>query len=174
MTTLRPAAVEKAREQRGEIRCRELIGAGESRIGAHAHGGGAAAEALAQESSSSALRVAEPPGERRDAPALAQPGLRGELLRDRQHRLADLRKKLHVLMPVDEIGRAAEGRAKAANWALDLGRQHAADEATEHACAACRERQEGAVARGSKPWLSGRNGAVSAKCSPIAARRSSR
>ena len=85
-------------------------------------------------------------GQRSDPSALAQPGVRRKLARDLEQRVAHLRKQLHMLVAVDEIGRAAEGVDEHPHLARDLARERRAVEpmqsgAREHRA----ERQERAV-----------------------------
>src|SRR5205814_4267822 len=89
-------------------RPREVIGAGEAGIEAKACLAGAAAELRAQDVEHERLRRRKALRQWQVAGALAHPGFwRG--LTDRVDKaVAYLRKELHMLMAVDEIGRSSE------------------------------------------------------------------
>ena len=139
--------VEEAREQRREIRpLAEVIGTGERRVGGQAERRRAAAEPVAQNVEHQPLAVAEPLRERQHAPALAQPGIGRRVLDHTEQRLAHLREQVHVLMPVNEIGRAAKELDEGVKLAHDLGRERVAREAMQAGFGErLAEREKGAI-----------------------------
>ena len=151
------------------------IGAGEGRIGGDAERLRARARnSRLSQSSSSAFRSVRRAVQRQRAAALAHPGLRRESLAVVQHRLAHLRKQMHVLMAVDEIRRAAEGGRRRPRTALAISRGQRGQRRAAAACASAQHRRRAGETRrraaARKPRVSGLNGAVSVTCRPIATR----
>ena len=140
--------IEEAGEQGREIGVvAERIGARETRIGAQAERIGALPEIVAQVIEQPGLAVAQAEGARRHPPALPQPGARRIGLGDLEHRFADLRKQMHVLMAVDEIGRAAEGVDEHPQLRRDLARERGVREPVQEGPRQRgRKRQESALA----------------------------
>ena len=139
---------EKPREDRGEVgRVVEIIGAGEGRIGGDAKPPRLAAEAQAQHVEHQFL-AAVAPARRARAAALPDPGVGRGLRRHLEHGVAHLRKQMHVLVAVDEVGRPAEGHDKGFDLRGDLDRQPRGVEPARHRRAHhLVERQEMAVAQ---------------------------
>ena len=101
--------VEKVWKGRSKVRLvSERVGAGEGRIGAHAKRGGTAAEATAEDVEKKALAIVESMTAWKCAPALAHPCGRRLASGDCEQRVAHLWKQLHMLVAVNEVGRAAE------------------------------------------------------------------
>src|SRR5262249_37236444 len=100
---------EKSRKQRGKVRRGiEIVDAGECRIGPEPFRRRAAAKATAETAQRRRLEVACQNPQRQRAPALAHPrGGRGAFDRG-EYGVANLRKEMHMLMAVDEVGRAPE------------------------------------------------------------------
>ena len=93
------------------------------------------------------LRIGEALGRGGRSSALAQPGLRRDVLDDAQQRFADLRKDMDVLMAVDVIRRAAEGGLEGRKLPRDLDLQILGPKPTrQRAAGHRRKRREGAVA----------------------------
>src|SRR5438874_1277865 len=86
----------------------EIVSAGKCRIGSDAESLGATADASAEQIEHETLAIAKPLRGAKSAAALAHPGCRRLSGCDLEHRLADLRKQMRVLMAVDERGPAAE------------------------------------------------------------------
>src|ERR1700674_3146040 len=102
-------SLEKPRKQRGKIRIRiEIVDAGKGRIGRYAARRGAAAKAAAELAQGQRLEVPEQDPQRQRAAALPHPGGRRGAFRRGEGFLAELRKQMHVLMAVEEVGRAPE------------------------------------------------------------------
>ena len=111
---------------------------------------GAAAEALAQDVEQKRLadRQAAPQRSGSARPHWRSQAFGAASLATLQHGIAHLREQVHVLMAVDEVGRAAEAVDEHAELAHDLVHQHVAVEAMQHGAQQRRpERQKGAVAQ---------------------------
>ena len=123
----------------GSLKC---IGAGKGRIGAHAELCGAAAEA-AQDVEQQPLAIAETFRSGSTRPHCRTHAF-GSVLDQREERVADLRKQMHMLVAVDEVGRAAEARRNGATGARLLPRAIAVEAAHAGMPGQRCERQEGA------------------------------
>ena len=111
-------AVQELLHQLGEIGLlRKIIRAGKAGVEGEVGAGGALAELVLSPSSISAFGDAEPLRQRPVASALAHPGVGRMLLDGRKKGIAHLRKQLHVLVAVDEVGARPNRSAKAANCA---------------------------------------------------------
>jgi hypothetical protein len=148
---------QKARKNRREGRlATEIIGAGKGRIGGDTKSSRLAAEADAQNIDQQFLAALEPLRRPRAA-ALPHPGLGRHLRRHPQHGVAHLRKQMHVLMTIDEVGWPAESLDEGLHLGRDFAGQLFAIEPAHH----CRahnalERQELAAAHRCKilaQWL---------------------
>ena len=158
-------------EQRGEVGLAvEIVGAGKGRIGGDAQPPRLAAKREAQYVEHQLLGQTQA-RRRARAAALPDPGAGRGLRRHLEHRVAHLRKQLHVLMAVDEVGRAAERHDEGFHLRGDLDRQPLD---IEPALIAARiifcSGGKWPRSSGAKPALSGLNGAVSVTCRPSAAR----
>ena len=138
---------QEARESRGEIGLAvEIIGAGKGRIGGDAKLPRLAAKTHAQNVEHQFLAVLQPPRRGRAA-ALPDPGVGRRLRGHLEHGIAHLRKQMHVLVAVDEVGRPAERHDEGLHLRGDLdhqplGIEPARDRRAHHFI----ERQEMAVA----------------------------
>ena len=108
---------------------------------------GPAAKCHAQNVEHQRLAVVQA-AQRIGAAALPHPGIRRRLRHHLEEGIAHLRKQMHVLVAVDEIGRAAEGVDEGAQLRGDLDRQQfrlqaARDRGAHH----LRQRQKAAVAQ---------------------------
>ena len=113
----------KRGNSRGEVGLAlEIIGAGKGRIGGHAKLPGLAAEAQAQDVEQQFLAILQPPRRTRAA-ALPDPGIGRRFRGHLEHGVAHLRKQMHVLVAVDEVGRAAEGHDEGFYLGGDLDHQ---------------------------------------------------
>src|SRR5215475_10411606 len=116
--------VEKLWKRRRKVRLvAERVGPGESWIGAPAERRRAAAEATAHDVEQEALAIVQSVTAWRHASALAHPGGRRLAPGDCQKRIAHLREQLHVLVAVDEVGRAAEMLHETSHLPRDLCHQ---------------------------------------------------
>src|SRR5581483_11236670 len=98
--------VEKARKQRREIgAATKIIGAGEGGIGADAAPGRAGTKAAAEEVEHQAFGSGKPCAH---AATWSHPSSGRELRRHLDHRVANLRRELYVLVSIDEIRRLAK------------------------------------------------------------------
>ena len=79
---------------------------------------------------------------------------------------------MHMLMPVDEIRRAAEGGDEGLELGCDLDASALRRQQPQQAprTSICSSGRNAPSRSGAKPALSGLNGAVSVTCSPIATR----
>src|SRR5262249_52432957 len=116
--------VEKLWKRHGKIRLvPERVGPGKGRVGAHTERRSATAEATAEDVEQESLAIVESMTARQHAPALADPCAGGLAPGDCEYRVAHLRKQLHMLVAVNEVGRAAEMLREGAHLPGDLRRQ---------------------------------------------------